>query len=110
MRLARGTHTPITNLAKITFTGNTVLRAFSYDQLFLQKHVDLCHKDILMSQIKQSIMAFNNFRTVFLKSIITSIAFGICLYHRRTVDAVTLVLIMQQIKNMQAQVNRMINM
>lgn len=35
MMKARGTHTPITNLAKITFTGNSVIRAFSYDQKFL---------------------------------------------------------------------------
>ena len=110
MRLARGTHTPITNLAKITFTGNTVLRAFNYDRTFLDKHISLCHKDILMSQIKRSVMAYNNFRTVFLKSLIMSASFGICLYHRRTVDAVTLVLIMQQIKNMQWNVNKMINM
>ena len=31
MRFARLTHTPITNLAKITFTGNSVIRAFGYE-------------------------------------------------------------------------------
>lgn len=87
--MSRGTHTPITNLAKITFTGNTVLRAFNYDQKFLKKHLDLCHKDILMSQLRQSMNAYNNFRTVLLKSVVLSYAFAICLYNRKYVDAVT---------------------
>lgn len=43
MRLSRGTHTPITNLSKITFTGNSVLRAFNYEQIFMNQHIALCH-------------------------------------------------------------------
>ena len=33
-RLARQTHAPITNLAKITFTGTSVIRAFGYSDKF----------------------------------------------------------------------------
>jgi hypothetical protein len=48
MRNARGLHAPITNLAKITFTGNSVLRAFGYESTYFHKHLDMCHKEILM--------------------------------------------------------------
>ena len=43
------TSAPIVSLAKITYVGNSIIRAFGKEDTFKRKVFELCHRDILMS-------------------------------------------------------------
>lgn len=48
-RLKVATSAPIVSLAKITYIGNSIIRAFGKEEIFKRKVIELCHRDILMS-------------------------------------------------------------
>jgi hypothetical protein len=93
-KLKNATSAPIISLAKITYTGNSIIRAFGKESSFKENVLGLCHRDILMSQIKQSVLARNSFEGVLLKSVVLTISFLFCISQRSLVDSVALSLLM----------------
>ncbi len=105
-RLAQSTGAPIFALAKSSFNGISVIRAFGKQNECTETFLQAVHKDILFFDLNLAIQAFNMQQTQFVKLLVISCSFCACIYLRGSVETVTLSMLMLRMCSLDEKTTR----
>jgi hypothetical protein len=105
-RIGKANDGPIFALTKATFNGNQVIRAFKKESYFQSELLALTHQDVLLSDLRTNIGCYYNWNTSLIKITVLAISFWVCMGLRNSTDAVTLVLIMQFLMQLEEKTAR----